>query len=821
MSAADKPVIPVAVRALVEFVLRDGDLGGGGDFSGPGRALAGVMGHQRLQRSRPEGYEKEVPVCQDLMAAEFVLRVQGRVDGLMSAGARPWMEEIKTVQGGWDGQASALHWGQARCYGAMLCQQRGWERVTLRLVFLNLDTREVKEFEEEWRAAELAEFFQKTTAVYLEWTETREEWVRLRDASARALAFPFGAYRPGQREMAVAVYRAITRGGRLFLEAPTGIGKTLSVLFPAAKAMGERGLERIYYLTARTAGRAVAEQGLAELRRAGLRVRGVTLTARERICPQPEVRCEPEACPLARGYYDRIKPALQAALEREELTRPVLEALAAAHGVCPFELGLDVSLWVDAVVCDYNHAFDPRAYLRRHFTGEEGQCVFLVDEAHNLPDRAREMFSAALGPRELREARLAVKAAAPRCAKALGKVATALRALQETDEEASEEEGEGWDLFAGAAPATGDEAPEAAAETVRDGILRRRELPAGLTELVETAIGEAEAWLGRNEEAPFRADLMEMYFRLQAFRRAAESFDERFTVLTEPGPAGLTRLFCMDPSRLLGEALGRAKAAVFFSATLTPCDYYQAMLAGDPRQAPVRLPSPFPPENLAVLVHDGIRTDLKARQETLGAVAEALGAAVGGRRGNYIAYFPSYQYLTNVFEAFRALMPEVEALAQRPGMSESEREGFLSAFATDPPRTRVGFAVLGGVFGEGIDLVGDRLIGVVIAGVGLPQLCAERDVIREHFQARNGAGFDYAYGFPGMNRVLQAAGRVIRSETDRGMVLLIDARYGQPSWRRLFPPWWQPQRTPSPEAVREALERFWGGADLEGDEGQG
>ncbi len=776
------------MRELVEFALRQGDLSGGRDFVGRSRALEGTRGHQRLQRSRPTGYQKEVRLCHEIDAGEFVLRIQGRIDGLLVGAQGVLLEEIKTVQGGWEGTADPLHWAQARLYGFIYAQANLLDQVTIQLSYLDLDTGEVTEFRNAFTLAELAAFFQEVTGIYLDWLRAQHHWCRQRDESIRSLVFPFPRYRPGQRQLAVAAYRVLVRGGRLFLEAPTGIGKTISVLFPAVKALGEGKLERIFYLTARTVGRAVAQKAIADLRAAGLRLRTLTLTAKDKICVQEGQPCDPALCPLARGYYDRRKAAMREALAREEITRPVLETVAREHQVCPFDLSLDLSSWVDVVVCDYNYVFDPKVYLRRHFDDEPGDYAFLVDEAHNLVDRAREMFSADLDTREIQEVRRALKQAAPRCGKSLSKLSSVLRKLcgpaapPPEISEASNSSPE-LDLFpassgAGVSPAIGSSQP----------IQTTRACPSSIAAPLEDALKEAETWLACNEPADFRDSLLELYFRLHSFQRTAELYDERYVTIIEPGRSVRVRLFCLDPSFLLRQALARGKAAVFFSATLTPVDYYRALLGGSEEDRWLQLPSPFPPQHLAVLVQDRIRTHLKARAESLADVVQAIAALVEGRRGNYLAYFPSYQYLTTVQEQFHALHPAVPILVQRPGMSETEREEFLAAFAAEHDDTLLGFAVMGGVFGEGIDLVGDRLIGAIIVGVGLPQLCVERDLIRDYFQEQTGAGFDYAYTFPGMNRVLQATGRVIRSETDRGVVLLIDARFAEQRYRRLFPP---------------------------------
>ena len=791
---------------MVEFALRRGDLGGERDFVGRDRALAGTRGHQRLQRSRPAGYEKELRLSYEVEDAELILRVQGRVDGVLTTAEGVLLEEIKTVQRGPVAEADPLHWAQARLYGHIYAREHSLEGMALRLVYLDLESGQVTEFRESASAAEMAAFFESTVAIYLDWARERLRWCRLRDDTIRALAFPFPEYRPGQRELAVAAYRVLARGGRLFLEAPTGIGKTVSVLYPAVKALGEGKLERIFYLTARTVGRAVAHKAFADLRQAGLRLRTLTLTAKEKVCVQAGQPCDPATCPLARGYYDRRKPAMRDALAREDIARQALEEVAQAHEVCPFELALDVSSWMDAIVCDYNYVFDPRVYLRRHFDDKPGDYAFLVDEAHNLVDRAREMFSAELDTRDIREARRALKDHAPRCAKALARLAAAIRKLSGPAGESPESSDPSdpsteLNLFPAQSRAGGLPARPAAHCT--------RELPEPLLAPLEEALDEAEAWLAQNQPAEFRETLLELFFRLHAFQRTAGLYDERYVTIVEPGGSTRVRLFCMDPSHLLRQALGRGKSAVFFSATLTPLEYYRSLLGGSPEDPVLQLPSPFPQENLAVLVQDRIRTHFKARVESLPEVADAIRSFVRGRPGNYMAYMPSYQYLAAVQERFCALEPALPVLVQRPGMSEAERDAFLGAFAVEHGRTLVGFAVMGGIFGEGIDLVGERLIGAAIVGVGLPQLCVERDLIRDYFQQQIGTGFDYAYTFPGMNRVLQAAGRVIRSEQDRGEVLLIDARFKEARYRRLFPPWWRTATVRNVTQIEEAVREFW------------
>ena len=802
---ASKPVHTISVRDLVEFVLRQGDLGGERGFVGSDRALAGIRGHQKIQRSRPTGYLPELPVEYKVETDEFTLQIRGRIDGLLITSGQVLLEEIKTIQGTWDHEADPLHWAQAKFYGFIHAQEHTLKEIKIQLVYLELPAGKVTEFRQTFSFAELSDFFATTTAMYVDWLRERHHWCLARDASTAALAFPFANYRPGQRELAVSAYRVIANGGRLFLAAPTGIGKTMSVLFPAVKALGEGKLERIFYLTARTVGRAIAEKALVDLRQTGLKLRAVTLTAKEKVCVRAGHACDPLTCPLALGYYDRVKPAMREVLEREEIIRAVLEEVGQKHQVCPFELSLDVSVWADAIICDYNYVFDPQVYLRRHFAEDGGAYGFLVDEAHNLVDRAREMFSADLDGREILDIKRAVKQAAPRCSKALTQLHTAMRKLgsatkpHEDSFEASDPASE-LNLFpVKTAPIRSEE----------NGVNASPEFPDCLIEPLETALDAAENWLVKNQPAEFREALLALYFRLNSFRRTAELYDEHFVTIIESDPAIKVRLFCLDPSLLLRKPLARGKAAIFFSATLTPMDYYRTLLGGALEDPVLQLSSPFPSQNLAVLIQDRIQTHFKGRAESLGAVVEAIGTLVQGRRGNYLVYFPSYQYLNDTLQEFQIRFPPISVLVQRPGMNESERDAFLAAFSVEHGETLVGFAVLGGIFGEGIDLVGERLIGAVIVGVGLPQLCVERNLIRDYFQQQNAAGFDYAYTFPGMNRVLQAIGRVIRSETDHGVVLLIDARFDELRYRRQFPAWWKFVKVRNSDALRETVAGFW------------
>lgn len=785
MSDSAKRLFSVSVRALVEFVLRSGDLAGDRDFFRPSRALEGTREHQRLQKNRPANYQAEVPVSFRIETDRVSLTIKGRVDGILCAGETILIEEIKTTVGCAEHTPDPLHWAQAKVYAFIYLREHSAARVEIQLTYADLETGLVTRHTQAVGMAELSEHFDALVAVYLCWLDEHAQWCDLRDDSIRSANFPFGEYRPGQRRLAVAAYRALVAGGRLFAEAPTGIGKTVSMLFPAVKAFGEGHVSKIFYLTAKTVARAVAEKALADMRASsGLRFRSLTLTAKQEFCVLNGQPCDRRTCPLALGYYDRVKGALRELLAQESLTRPVLERIAQRHRVCPFALALDAAPWVDAIICDYNHVFDPQACLKQFFDDASGEYAFLIDEAHNLVERARDMFSADLDQQAILELERALDPEIPRCAKTLRSLSRRLRGLFKAGAgESQPREGEGIVL---------------------------NQFPAELLPPLREFLEEAEAWLAGAVNAPFRQALLEFYFAALAFLRIAESSHEGYGILLRSfGRHVSLRLFCLDPARFLRQALERGKAALFFSATLRPMDYFRTTLGADAADTVLELPSPFPPENFAVLIEDQIATHFRARETTLDRVARAIAAAIQPRTGNYLAYFPSYQYLHAVLERFRTLPFEGELLVQESGMTDERRRAFLDAFHAARDRTLLGFAVMGGMFGEGIDLIGERLVGAIVVGVGLPQVCLERELIRNYFQERNGMGFEYAYVYPGMNRVLQAVGRVIRSESDRGVALLIDARFRQSQYRDLLPRWWAVRTARGDAEIGSAINDFW------------
>lgn len=773
----------VSVRSLVEFVLQSGDLTPGG-FQRRDRAQLGTQGHKRVQRSRPEGYETEVEItC--AVSGDPPLEVRGRLDGVYISNGAVIIEEIKTTTLSLaliEERDHPLHWAQAKCYAYMYGQQHSLEQISIHLTYYHIDTHEEKSFERHFSLTDLQTFFHTLTTAYQDWLKRLHAWLSGRNESIDRLEFPYPAYRPGQREMAVAVYKAIRDRERLYVQAPTGVGKTIATLFPAVKALGKGLADRIFYLTAKTPGRLAAEKSLEDMRQAGLQIRSVTLTAKEKICFCPPADCDPERCEFARDYFGKVKNALLEMDHHQAFTRPVIESLARQYQICPFEFSLDLALWMDCIICDYNYAFDPRVYLHRFFDLVTEPYLFLVDEAHNLPDRARSMYSAELEKKTVLNLKRSLKTHLPGLAKRLNTINKILLEIRKTCQAAER------------TALVESEPPEALLGAVREFCL------------------EAETWLVMNQPADFRQELLEFYFLCMNYLRTAEYFDTYYVSYFERQRQGnlKAKLFCLDPAPMLAGPLERSQATLFFSATLLPMDYFKQLLTGAADHHARVFSSPFPQENFSLLIYNTISTRYAKRADSYEAIATAIETVCTSRGGNYLVYFPSYAYLAAVHELLKERLPEDRLLVQGRGMAEAERDDFLARFSGGNPESLVGLAVMGGIFGEGIDLVGDRLIGAVIVGAGVPQVCLENDLIKDYFSQQGLNGFAYAYQYPGFNRVLQATGRVIRSETDRGVIVLIDDRFTQPRYRRLFPRHWQGfQAVQDVDEIEEKLAKFW------------
>ncbi|WP_165006137.1 MULTISPECIES: ATP-dependent DNA helicase [unclassified Enterococcus] len=773
----------ISVRHLVEFILRRGSIDNRKKSSHT--ALEGAKIHRKLQKEAGEHYEKEVFLKTTVQLDEYQLIVEGRADGVFQKENQYYIDEIKTSEPRFEDlepEQVELFFHQASVYAYIYSHEHDLQEINLQLTYFQTTEEIITRKVQHQTIEQLDEFFKKLTEDYKEWLVFQENWRTVRNASLMALKFPHEQYRKGQRELAVAAYKTIRTKQKLFAEAPTGTGKTISTLFPALKAVGEEEGERIFYLTAKTITRQVAEDALAALEDVGAETKSVTLTAKDKICFLDETTCNPDQCPYANGYYNRINEGLWDLLNHENrITREVIETYARKHTLCPFELSLDVSLWCDVIIGDYNYLFDPTVYLRRFFEGEKNEeNLFLIDEAHNLVNRSREMYSAELSYAKTKKAAGALPKEFKKLHRRFKKLLKEFEKIQEIAEE------EEWIYHHQKAPA----------ETLTNAGYK-------LSELIQE-------WLAEYPEHPSQEQILPYYFELLRFLRTSEFYDEHYETTVEKKYHDLIiKEFCIDPSLFLEQSLDKGRSSVLFSASFSPLSYYQETLGGKESLA-YRLPSPFPEENQRVLIANYLETTYRKRESSLPQLIETIHRFVRGKTGNYFVFFPSYSYLDRAAEVFKQQYPDVRVQIQETVMDEKERESFLAAFTADPQETLVGFCVLGGIFSEGIDLRGTRLIGSMIVGVGLPQVNHEQELIKEYYDEKSHLGFAYAYQLPGMNKVLQAAGRVIRDTGDQGVVLLADRRFASPAYRQLFPSHWHAAKeVRTLPALEREIRDFW------------
>ena len=727
--------IRLPIRQLVEFLLRSGSIDS--RFAGFDRALEGARIHRRLQKAAGEGYAAEVPLCADYTVDGIRFTLEGRADGIFTNETGVvTIDEIKTTAVPEEEiceDMNPCHWAQGMVYGAIYSAQESLSAVDVRLTYYQIDSDRILRFVRHFSRQELEQFLHKLLHRYLPWAQRQLAWQETRSGSLTAMRFPFEAYRPGQRALAGEVWRACTaapskKGTRLFCQAPTGIGKTMSALFPALKAMGSGCGEKLFYLTARNTTQAAAEDAIARLRavQPDLALRSVTLTAKEKACLHPDAEghpaCLPEVCPYANGYYDRIKNALAALLDGSgQFSRAALADTARQFTVCPFELGLDLSEWCDVVIGDYNYLFDPVVHLKRFFD-TSGDWLFLIDEAHNLPDRARAMYSARFFKSSLTEAKRALGKGKSSLRTALTRADRAFLDVRKACVRLAPRRGQTGAPETDTAqttllPSLQDPVPELPEPLyAQDGTVFLRELPSALLSPLRAVQAPLQDWLEANPDADAHTQLLELYFAVQDILRSSERYDSHFvTQLTARGSELELQLLCLDPAPFVEASLAAGRCAALFSATLTPPSYYRGVLGCADARA-VALPSPFPAENLGLYCMANISTRYRDRETSVQAVSDALARLTSGKTGNYLAFFPSYAYLRQVYEDFAARHPDIRTLVQESGADDAARAEFLAQFVPQPKETLLGFGVLGGVFGEGVDLAGDRLIGCAIVG---------------------------------------------------------------------------------------------------------
>lgn len=786
MEAEEKVLnIRISVRDLVEFVLRSGDIDNrkGGGLGEKEAMQEGSRIHRKIQGKMGSAYRAEVPLGITLPGDGYTLTVEGRADGIFTEQDTVWIDEIKSMYRDPDTlkEAIPVHLAQAKCYAHIYALQHGLDEIGVQMTYCSLETEEIRRFREMLPTKELSGWFQEVTDAYRKWAEFQRDWRELRRASIQGLEFPY-PWRAGQKKLAMDVYRTILRKKNLFLQAPTGTGKTLSTVYPAVKAVGEGLAERIFYATAKTITRTVAEEAFSVLRGNGLRLKTLTLTAKEKVCPCGEMVCNPDACPRAKGHFDRVNDAVFEMLNAADaFDRDVILQQAEKWRVCPFEMSLDVSLWCDAVICDYNYIFDPRAKLKRFFSEGRGEYLFLVDEAHNLVDRGREMFSAALYKEDFLEGKRAVEEHSRKLTRALERCNAWLLDLKRESTELKVHEDVG--IF-----------------------------PVYLMNLC----GQIEEVLEKLADTEAGERMLELYFSARSFLEVCDRLDDSYVIYSELCADGrfMLKLYCVDISGNLQECINKGRSTVFFSATLLPVQYYKSLLSTAPDNYAICATSTFQPEKRLIL----LGTDTSSRytrrgEEEYRRIATYICEALRAKSGNYMVFFSSYRMMEETAEAFTEILETEEMhpqlILQQQGMTEAEREAFLIRFEETPSEGLIGFCVMGGIFSEGIDLKAERLIGAIVVGPGLPQVCRERELLKNFYDARGEDGFFYAYLCPGMNKVLQSAGRVIRTEADEGVILLLDERFAAARYRNLFPAEWQAPQTCTLQTVQGCLAKFW------------
>ena len=797
--------IHISVRNLVEFILRSGDIderrGQGG---GVEAMLEGARIHRAIQGAAGSDYSAEVSMKEEItLRDDLILTIEGRADGIIEQDGHTTIDEIKGMYTEVEQLEKPLevHLAQAKCYAYIWAKQNGLQEISVRMTYVGIANRHIRYFNEDYTFSELSEWFDELAELYRPWAEYIADWEVKREGSIHSLEFPYD-YRPGQKELASDVYRTIYHGKKLFMEAPTGSGKTLATLFPGIKAMGVGLISNIFYLTAKNIGAKAAADTLDLMRDGGLCLKSVQIIGKERDCINggAPVKCNPEQCEYAKGHFDRINAVLYELLTtKDSFTRESIAEAASRGMVCPYALTRDLAEYADCIICDYNYVFDPSVSLT-HFFGEGktgGSYLFLIDEAHNLVDRGREIYSAELDMAELRHIKSIMKGRDRRLNSLMNSLIAQLSLL----EDEYTERGERYLLY-----------PDI------PGVINAAERLTGrFMELLQMRPSPLDG-------AP--DEIMEFYFKISGFTDICARLDERYRIYTERPYAGYRkkseedgrhtsdfrlRLLCVDPSGNLSEYLSKGKATVFFSATLLPVTYYMDLLAGNRDDYSVYASSIFDPDKLHVYINPEVTSRYTRRSSAeYRRIAQSIYQVISCKSGNYMVFFPSYSFMEQVYTEVTGYFGQsdinINCLCQAPDMTEHDREEFLLSF--EEGANNVGFCVLGGLFAEGIDLVGEKLIGAIIVGTGLPQISNERDILKAYFDEKDNNGFDYAMKIPGMNKVLQAAGRVIRTENDTGVIVLLDDRFERADHKQMFPREWKNVSIITGETYK-TIKKFW------------
>ncbi|NLZ81828.1 MAG: ATP-dependent DNA helicase [Clostridiales bacterium] len=783
MESVQRENIKVSVRNLVEFILRSGDIDNRrSSVSDKDAMQAGSRMHKKIQRQMGSLYVAEVSLKTVVPLDEYSIIVEGRADGIFTEDGNTYIDEIKGMYKNLNfiEKPIEVHKAQAMCYSYFYAKEQNLDRIFIQMTYCNLETEEIKRFREEFEYDYLENWFLGIINKYIKWTDYKYHGKIIRKESIQPLEFPF-EYREGQRGLAVAVYRTMEQKKALYIQAPTGVGKTISTVFPAIKAIGEDLGDKLFYLTAKTITRTVAEETFELLREKGLKFKTVTITAKEKLCACEVMECNPDHCLYAKGHFDRVNDAVFDLINSEiNITRDIISEYALKHTVCPFEMCLDVSNHVDGIICDYNYVFDPNVKLKRFFSeGSKGEYLFLIDEAHNLAERAREMYSAVLVKEDFLRMKQLIGAHNKKLIKSLDKCNKDLLAFKK--------ECESYKVI-----------PNAGA------------LPINILGLM----GNLEEFMDENKDFNDKKELLDFYFTIRNFLNIHDLLDDNYKVYTEftgDGKFSL-KLLCVNTGKNIRQCLEKGSSSVFFSATLLPIQYYKPLLGGNEEDYAVYADSPFPVSNRLILIGTDISSKYTRRTDSeFYKYYRYILNLINAKAGNYIVFFPSYRLMNQVLQV--AIDNNIEEFAeliiQKTNMTEEEREIFLEQFAKERQQSLLAFCVLGGIFSEGIDLKYEQLIGTIIVGTGLPQVCTEREILKEYYDERGLNGFDYAYRYPGMNKILQGAGRVIRTEKDKGIIALLDDRFMERQYRLLFPREWEEYSCVTLDDAKERTQEFW------------
>lgn len=781
---SEKFHIAISVRNLVEFIMRSGDIDNRTTGSMSKEAMAeGSKMHRKIQGRMGINYEAEVPIRISIEYDKYSIYLKGRIDGVITEDNEIVIDEIKTMYADVKklSEPVKVHKAQAMCYAYMYLRNNELNTIAVQMTYCNLDTEEIKRFKDTYTYKELEEWFNNLMEQYIMWSDYIAEEREKRNASIQNLEFPF-EYRKGQRSIVVSVYKTIMNRKSLYIQAPTGVGKTISAIYPAVRSVGSGVTEKIFYLTAKTITRTVAEEAFNVLRGEGLHFKTVTITAKEKICPMEETICNPDRCLRAKGHFDRVNDAIYDLITNEEnITREAVEKYAEKYNVCPFEMELDVSNFMDGVICDYNYVFDPYAKLKRYFSdGAKGNYTFLVDEAHNMVERAREMYSAIMVKEDFMACKRLVKDRSKRVAGALDKCNKEMLSLKR--------------------------------QCIGDYVIID-ELDA-LVAVMLRLQSAMEKFLDDDKDFERREEVLDLYFKVRNFLDMYELTDGNYVMYSDFEENGhfYIKLFCVNPSGNIKQCMDSGISTIFFSATLLPVNYYKELLSGDIEDDAIYIDSPFDVSRRLV----GIAKDVSSKYTRRGRdeytkILGIINDVAEQCQGNYMVFFPSYKLMNEVYclAEENNLTDKFEIFCQNNNMTEAEREEFLKRFDEKRESTMLCFCVLGGIFSEGIDLKHERLIGSIIVGTGLPMVCSEREILKKYYDEHNRNGFDYAYKYPGMNKVLQAAGRVIRTDEDYGIIILLDERFLQRDYRMLFPREWEDCKILDRTNAGKVVRHFW------------